>query len=142
MQKRRVLAAALAAFLLVPALASARDRRPSPAEILRSPKLLAKYLNLTPDQVVQEEALFNTLKGKLEAIHTQQEGVRDQLQAELDKPSPDKCTVGDLVLKIHDGYEQVEAALKEFDTAFTAILTAEQKVKYEVLKQLARLGGR
>jgi len=142
MQKRRLLAAALAAFLLLPALASARDRRPTPADILHSPKLLAKYLNLTPDQVVQEEALFNTLKGKLDAIHTQQEAVRAQLQAELAKPSPDKCTVGDLVLKVEDGYEQVEAALKEFDAAFTAILTPEQKVKYEALKQLARLGGR
>jgi hypothetical protein len=140
MQTRRPLAAALAAFLLLPALASARDRRPTPAEILQSPKLLARYLNLTPDQVVQEEALFRTLKGKLQAIHQEQEAVREQLQNELDKPSPEKCTVGDLVLKVHDGYEQVEAALKEFDTAFTAILTPEQKLKYEALKQLVRLG--
>jgi Spy/CpxP family protein refolding chaperone len=137
MQKRRVLAAALATMVLIPALAVAAGRRASPAEVLRSPKLLAKYLALTPDQVVQEEALFTTLKGKLEAIHQQQKVVRDQLAAELAKPSPDKCTVGDLVLKVDGFHEQTAAALQEFDTAFKAILTAEQLVKYEALKQLA-----
>jgi hypothetical protein len=140
-QNRRVLAAVLATMLLIPALAAARDRRATPAEILRSPKLLAKYLQLTADQIVKEEALFTTLKGKLEAINQQQKVVREQLQAELAKPSPDKCTVGDLVLQAEGFHDQIAAALEEFDTAFEAILTAEQLVKYEALKQLVGRGG-
>lgn len=139
MKRLHVVAAALAALLLVPALAeAARGGRPSPEEVLRNPRLLARYLDLTPAQVTQEEALFKTLNDALRAIHQQEEAKRDLLQAELDKPSPDACTAGGYVVALHDLYEQAEAALHTFDTAFSAILTPEQLAKYNALKELAR----
>jgi Spy/CpxP family protein refolding chaperone len=140
MKRARVLAAALAAMLLVPALASAA-RKPSPAEILHSPKLLARYLNLSATQVTQEEALFKTLNETLKGIREQEKTLRDQLQAELDKPSPNACTAGDYVVDLHDLYEDAEAALHTFDTAFSAILTPEQLAKYNALKDIVRGPG-
>ena len=137
MKRLHVVAAALAALLLVPALAEAA-RRPSPEEILHNPRLLARYLNLTPTQVTQEQALFKTLGDTLKAIHDEEKVVRDQLQAELDKPSPNACTVGGYVLSLNGFYEQAETALHAFDTAFSAILTPEQLAKYNALKDLVR----
>jgi len=136
--KRARTFAALAALLLIPALASAAPRRPSPAEILHSPKLLAKYLNLSATQVTQEEALFKTLHDTLKGIREQEKTLRDQLQAELDKPSPNACTAGGYVVGLHDLYEDAEAAAHTFDTAFSAILTPEQLAKYNALKELVR----
>ncbi len=137
MKRLHVVAAALAALLLVPALAEAA-RRPSPEEILRNPRLLARYLNLTPAQVTQSEALFKTLGDTLKGIHEQEKVVRDQLQAELDKPSPTACTVGGYVVSLNGFFEQAQAARQTFDTAFSAILTPEQLAKYNALKELVR----
>jgi Spy/CpxP family protein refolding chaperone len=137
--KRLHVAAAAFALLLIPALASAaapRGGRATPEEILRNPRLLAHYLNLTPTQVTQEQALFRTLDEALRSIRQQEEAKRDQLQAELDKPNPDACTAGGYVVSLHDLYEQAEAALHAFDTAFSAILTPEQLAKYNALKEL------
>lgn len=143
MKRAHVLAAALAALLLLPAIAeAARERRPSPQEILHSPRLLARYLNLTDAQKTQAEALFRTLGDSLRAIHEQEKGVREQLVAELAKPSPDACTVGGYVVQIDGFTEQQAAALRTFDTAFSAILTPEQLTKYNALKELAGRGGR
>lgn len=144
MKRAHVLAAALAALLLVPAVAEAqqRDRRPSPQEILRSPRLLARYLNLSDAQKTQAEALFTTLNNSLRAIHEQEKRVREQLAAELAKPSPDACTAGGYVVQIKGFAEQTAAALRTFDTAFSAILTPEQLARYEALKDLAGRGGR
>src|SRR5688572_29238416 len=86
MKSLHVVAAAFLALLLVPALAeAARGGRPTPEEILRNPRLLARYLELTATQVTQAEALFRTLGDTLKTIHEQEKVVRDQLQAELDK---------------------------------------------------------
>ncbi|HET9766474.1 MAG TPA: hypothetical protein VFS60_06490 [Thermoanaerobaculia bacterium] len=137
MKRLHVVAAALAALMLLPAMAQAA-RRPSPEEILRTPRLLARYLNLTPAQVTQSEALFKTLGDTLKAIHDQEKVVRDQLQAELEKPSPAACTVGGYVVSLNGFYEQAEAARHTFDTAFSAILNAEQLAKYNALKELVR----
>ena len=141
--KRLHVAAAAFALLLIPALASAAPRggRATPEEILRNPRLLARYLNLTDSQVTQEQALFKTLNDSLRAIQQQEQAKRDQLQAELDKPNPDACTAGGYVVSLHDLYEQAEAAVHTFDTAFSAILTPEQLAKYNALKELARGPG-
>jgi Spy/CpxP family protein refolding chaperone len=143
MKRAHVLAAALAALLLVPAIAeAARDRRPSPQEILHSPRLLARYLNLTDAQKAQVEPLFTTLNNTLRSIHEQEKQVREQLVAELAKPSPDACTAGGYVVQIDGFVGQAAAALRTFDTAFSAILTPEQLAKYNALKELAGRGGR
>lgn len=143
MQRRHTIALALATLLMVPALAQAArgGGRPSPQEILHSPKLLARYLALTPAQVAQAEPIFQALANSLRALHEQEKALHDQLAAELAKPSPDACTAGGFVVRLDALYEQAEAAARAFDAAFSAILTPEQLAKYNALKELAHLGG-
>ncbi len=142
MKRAHVLAAALAALLLVPAVAeAARLGRATPLEILSSPRLLGRYLTLTPAQQTQTDALFATLNSTLRTIREQEKAVRDQLAAELAKPSPDACTAGGYVVQIDGFVEQTAAALRTFDTAFSAILTPEQLVRYNALKELAGRRG-
>ena len=88
----------------------------------------------------QSEALFQTLAASLKTIREQEKTVHDQLAAELDKPSPDACAVGGYVLRLDGFHGQAEAALRTFDTAFSAILTANQLAKYNALKELAGIG--
>ena len=141
MKRAHVLAAALAALLLVPAVAEAARDRPSPQEILRSPRLLARYLRLSEAQVQQAKPLYETLQAALKGLHEQEKTAREALAAELAKPSPDACTAGGYVVTLDGLAGQAKAALQAFDTAFSAILTPEQLAKYEALKELAG-GGR
>ena len=88
--KRLHVAAAAFALLLIPALASAAPRggRATPEEILRNPRLLAHYLNLSATQVTQEQALFKTLDEALRAIHQQEETQRDHLPGRARQAEP------------------------------------------------------
>ncbi len=140
MQRRHAIVAVLAGLLLVPALAMARPRGPSPEEILHNPRLLARFLRLTPEQVTQEQALFQTLNTALRGIHDQQKTAHDGLAAELAKESPDACTAGGFVVELDALAGQARAALETFDTDFSAILTPEQLAKYQALKDAAHLG--
>lgn len=143
MKRAHLVVAALAALLLVPALAEAgRGGRPSPEEILRSPRLLARYLNLTETQQTQAQPLYDTLNTALRAIHEQEKQVREQLATELAKPSPDACVAGGYLVQIKGFADQAAAAVSTFDTAFAAILTPEQLAKYNALKELAGRGRR
>jgi Spy/CpxP family protein refolding chaperone len=140
MQRKHVLAATLAAVLLLPAIASARGNGPTPADILHNPRLLARYLKLTPEQVTQTTAFAKTLADTLRPLHEQEKALRDQLAAELAKTNPDACTVGGFVVQIKGIAGQQAAALRTFDTAFSAILTPEQLAKYNALKEAAHIG--
>jgi Spy/CpxP family protein refolding chaperone len=138
MLHRRLLAFALTA-VLVPAAALAAAR-PTPDQILHSPRLLAKYLQLTPDQIAKAQPLYKALGTTLKGLHTQEESLRQQLQTLLGGSIPSACDVGAVVLQIDGLRDQAKTALQTFDTAFSALLTPEQLVKYEALKDAAHIG--
>ena len=139
MRPRRSAIVALFLFLLAPALllAQSEKRRPAPEQILRNPRLLARYLQLTPEQVTQQQALWKTLTAKLDGVREQEKALAEQLRTALQGSNPNACDVGTLVVGIDALRDQTRAALQEFDEAFTAILTPEQKAKYEALKEAA-----
>src|SRR2546423_12151654 len=72
MSRKTVLALALA-LLVAPALALAADPsahgKPTPDQILRNPKLLAHYLQLTADQIAKAQPLYQTLGNTLKSLH-------------------------------------------------------------------------
>ena len=144
MNKSKILLfSALALCLLaLPTMAqtggNANDR-PDPNQILHNPRALARFLKLTPAQQETLKTLSQELEAKVKPIREEQKALREQLQDQLDAASPNACTIGDTVLDIHENYEKIEAALKDFDTKFTAILTPEQKRRYEALKAAAKL---
>ena len=145
MMRRRLLAAtALTALLAFPFLAPLAEAAPgrggNPADVLRNPKALARYLKLTPAQIETQKQLVQTLHNTTKPLYEQIEPLEDQLHTQLDAASPDACAVGNTVVQIDALRDQIRAAREDFDEAFSAILTPEQLAKYEALKEAARIG--
>lgn len=135
---------ALVALLALPLAAGAQQSNQKgrdPREILTNPRLLARYLSLTPDQVKTEQELFKELKAKVDPLRQAQQGLRQTFYTDLNATSPNPCTVGQDALAIHQNEEAIKAAFQDFDTKFSAILTPEQLAKYQALKAAAGLFG-
>jgi Spy/CpxP family protein refolding chaperone len=128
----------LAALLLLP-LAAEAAKRPSPREVLTNPRLLARYLRLTPQQVEQQKALLTDLREVVEPLREQQQPLREELADLLAGASPAAAEVGAVVIEIDALGDQIRDARGDFDEAFSAILTPEQLERYEALKEL--VGG-
>lgn len=133
-----LLIAAFAALLWVPALAAAAPAR-GPAQILSNPRLLARYLRLTPEQVQQQRQLVQALRADVEPLRAQRTALREDLRAALEGGSPDACAVGAIVVDLSELRGQIRGELEEFDDAFSDILTPEQLARYEALKEAVRL---
>ena len=135
---------ALVALLVLPLAAGAQQSNQKgrdPREILTNPRLLARYLNLTPDQVKTTQDLFKELKAKVEPLRQAQQGLRQTFYTDLEAANPNPCTVGQDAIALHQNEEAIKAAFEDFDKKFSAILTPEQLTKYEALKAAARLFG-
>lgn len=142
MPKKTALALALA-LVLTPAIllaAPGNGNGPSPDQILHSPRLLARYLHLRPDQATQEQQLFKTLAASLKGLRDQEKPLHDQLQGLLAGSNPNACDVGALVVQIDGLRDQGRAAAESFDQALSAILDPDQLARYEALKEAAHLG--
>ncbi len=134
------LAAMLAlSMLALPLEAAARGPR-NPAEILHNPRALARYLQLTPSQVAQQQQLVQELRADVEPLRQEQRTLRQALRAELDAATPNACEVGEAAIAVRENRQEIRAALEEFDQEFTAILTPGQRARYEALKELVRGG--
>ena len=141
MRRRLSVATALFALLALPLLANAAPGRGgNPADILRNPRALARFLRLTPAQVETTKQLLQTLHNTTKPLYDQIEPLEDQLHGQLDAASPDGCAVGNTVVQIDALRDQIRGAREDFDEAFSAILTPEQLAKYEALKDAAKIG--
>ncbi len=141
-QKTRSLltATAFLAILALPFLAEAAARPPvNPGEILRSPRLLARYLKLTSAQLATFRTLHQALQADLKPLRDQLGPLQEQLRTQLEAASPDACAAGQTVVAIDSVRDDIRAAYEELDDAFSAILTAQQLQKYENLKEAAGL---
>jgi Spy/CpxP family protein refolding chaperone len=138
MSRKPVLVAVLA-LVLAPTLLLAAPR-PTPEQILHNPRLLARYLQLTPDQVSKAQPLFQALGNTLKSLRDQEEPLAQQLKTLLEGSNPSACDVGALVVQINGLHDQARAAAQTFDQAFSALLTPEQLAKYNALKDAAHLG--
>ena len=133
--------AAVAALLLALPLAAQPPRGPrDPAEILHNPRLLTRYLHLTPDQVTASQKLFTDLKATLDPLRQQEQTLRDAFEAAVAAPNANPCDVGQAALAVHANQEKIKAALDDFDKKFSALLTPDQLARYEALKALMHPG--
>ena len=133
---------ALAALLALPLAAGAQQSnqgKRSPAEILTNPRLLARYLRLTPEQVATTQTLFKELEATVKPLREARKGLREAFYDELEEASPSACDAGAAAIALHENGEKIKDALEVFDRKFSAILTPEQLAKYEALKEAARL---
>jgi Spy/CpxP family protein refolding chaperone len=141
--KTRTTLLVLAAVLALPLLAQGADKARDPRDILSNPRLLARYLSLTPAQVATTQTLFKELQATVKPLREARKGLAEAFYAELEEANPSACDVGAAAIALHENGEKIKDALEVFDQKFSAILTPEQLAKYEALKEAARLlGGR
>jgi len=141
--KTRTSLLVLAAILVLPLAAAAQRGGPprDPREILTNPKLLARYLRLTPEQVTTTQTLFKNLQATVEPLRQAQKGLREAFYSKLEETNPSACDVGAAAIALHENQEKIKDAFADFDRRFSAILTPDQLAKYEALKDAARLLG-
>lgn len=105
-------------------------------ELIENPRLLARFLRLTNDQVTQMNALLRTLQASVEPLRASRATLCGQLRTALAATPADTAAVGNGSLALYQNKQQVSAARATFDTAFKAILTPEQLARYNALLQL------
>ena len=137
--KSLLTAAAFLALVGLPLLAEAARPPQNPGAILRNPRVLARYLKLTQEQIATYKTLREELQADLKPLHPQLKPLKDQLETQLDAAAPEACAVGQTVVALDAVRDDIRAAYEEFDEKFSAILTPEQLEKYEHLKEAAGL---
>ncbi len=94
--------------------------------------LLAEYLGLTTQQKASWETIQNELRATMESFRDQQQTLHQQLETALE--GTDAAAIGNLMLQIRAIQEQIKAAHDAAHDKFAALLTAEQKVKYNAFE--------
>ncbi len=103
---------------------------------------IARFLDLTADQVDQTKALLDTLRATVQPLREQEQTLHQQLADLLAGANPDAAAVGALVIQIQGVRDQVKAAREDFETAFTALLTPSQADRWAILKEVRQAFGR
>lgn len=96
---------------------------------------LASALNLTDAQKASAKQLHQELWAKAQPLMTKMRQQHDELKALLDGGHPDATEIGQKVIAAHDTRAQLKALHEEFANRFSAQLTADQKVKFQEMRQ-------
>lgn len=107
-----------------------------PGEIL-PPPLLAEFLGLTEAQIAQIQPLRETLRATVEPLAEQLRANQEQLRAAVD--AGNAAEAGQLLIANHGIGQQIRAAHDTFQAAFEALLTSEQKAKWDVYQEISEL---
>lgn len=94
--------------------------------------LLAEYLGLTTAQKASWETIQNERRATMESFRDQQETLHQQLETALE--GTDAAAIGNLMLQIRAIQEQIKAAHDAAHDQFAALLTTEQRVKYDAFE--------
>ncbi|MGA7616791.1 MAG: Spy/CpxP family protein refolding chaperone, partial [Thermoanaerobaculia bacterium] len=104
-----------------------------------APEAIVQFLDLTAAQQAQWDALHETFRSDLQPLQEQRRTVATQLRELLSQSGPDPAAVGDLVIQEHSIGEKIRALRETLDGSLAALLTPEQKTRYEALKAAIRL---
>ncbi len=131
--KTRMKALLLAGFISCPfALADP----PSPPD---PPAVVARFLELTPEQAGQFGQMLETLQKAFQGFEQQVQERQKNLQALLQADIPDAAAVGRVVLEIRAVEKQAGQTLDAYHAQFGALLTPEQLGRVRAVQQAAAL---
>jgi Spy/CpxP family protein refolding chaperone len=102
---------------------------------------LAKMLNLTEDQKATAKQLHQELMAKAGPLMEQQRQQWEEVHALLEGANPNPTDVGNKVIAAHAAGEQLKALHEDLKTRFSAVLTDEQKAKFEEIVKHHEEGG-
>ncbi|MEP7009556.1 MAG: Spy/CpxP family protein refolding chaperone [Acidobacteriota bacterium] len=100
---------------------------------------LAKALDLTDDQKASAKEIETKMKATVEPMHADMMRIQDQLDQALKSNAP-AAEVGSLSIQAYQMRQKAEAAHADFHTQFQALLTSEQKEKFESLQKEMHFG--
>ncbi len=109
------------------------------AAVPKPKEVVAKFLDLTADQVTQWDALLQKQAETLKPLAEQAKSNGEALRAALGQPAPDPLAVGTLVVKGKLLGEQMAAAHKDYVQGLEALLTTEQKGRLGAIRMAERL---
>ena len=96
---------------------------------------LASVLNLTDAQKASAKQLHADLMVKAQPLMTKMRQQRDELKTLLNGTNPDATEVGQKVIAAHDTRNQLKALHEDFANRFSALLNADQKAKFQEMRQ-------
>jgi Spy/CpxP family protein refolding chaperone len=99
---------------------------PDPGEI-------AATLGLSTDQKVQWDSIHQQLQASVEPLHQQLMTAHQQLESLASSSNPDATAVGKAFLAARAIEQQVKAAHESAHSKLTALLTPDQKAKFDSL---------
>jgi Spy/CpxP family protein refolding chaperone len=99
---------------------------------------LAHYLDLTPDQIAAWKQIHTDTAALIQPLAASAHETRTQLKAALESASPDPTAVGKLAIALHATRTQIRDARADARAKLEAVLTPEQKTKFEALKKHRR----
>ena len=139
MQPKRLFILGLALLATLAAVAPVRAQEEDGdnkaiAQFLKNPQILVRTLRLNATQTATLRTLATAARTAIRPIGAEIKTLNEQIRDGLNAANPDACAIGALVVSRHDKYEQIETLLQNFDDDFSAILTPEQLLKYDALK--------
>jgi hypothetical protein len=121
---------------LLPALPAQSGPQPSDAGI---PAALRDYLGLTAPQLTQIAAINETSAAQIGAKDQEVASLRQKLDTELEKPSPDPSVVGPLAVSLELSRRNARAARTQLTSSLLNLLTTDQRHKIQVLQDAQNL---
>ena len=128
--KRIVLALCITAAA---SLALAQEPRMKMRMMGPDPGEIAATLGLSADQQAQWESIHQQLQANVEPLQHQLMVAHDQLESLASSSNPDATAVGKQFLAVRSIENQVKAAHEAAHAKLTAILTPDQKAKFDAL---------
>jgi Spy/CpxP family protein refolding chaperone len=98
---------------------------------------LARYLQLSPDQIASWKQIHTETAEAMKPLAENARGLREQLATALDAASPDSVAVGKLAVSLDAVRDQMKALREESQSKRLALLTPEQKTKFEAFEAAA-----
>ncbi len=108
-----------------------------PVQRPAGPRVLAAYLQLTPDQVAAWKQMHSDTAAAVKPLVANAMDLRKQLRAALEATPPDPATIGKLAIALHAARNQVRDARQTSKTKLLALLTPEQKTKFAAFEAAA-----
>jgi Spy/CpxP family protein refolding chaperone len=104
------------------------------------PPRLNEFLNLTPAQETQIDALHESMRTTIDPLFEAKRAEDEKLHSMIESANPDATAIGKQVLAIHAIDQQIKAAHDSMDQKISTLLTSDQRVKFEALIAMRRMG--
>jgi len=102
---------------------------------------LLSALNLSADQKMQWDSIHQQLDASVQPLFEQHRAAEQQLDAAANVSNPDAASVGRAFLAMRDVDKQIKAAHESAKSKIDAILTPDQKAKFDAMHEGMEHGG-